>query len=297
LPLTFSRRHGDPSRPWNHFSIDLEKADGSEYLHYEGNWRDIFQNWEALAVAFPEYIESFVAKFINASTADGHNPYRICRRGIGWQVLEPGVPWSNIGYWGDHQVGYLLRLLELSHNYHPGKLGEWLDRDIFVYADVPYRIKPYRELLRDPRESVEYDDDRAQAVAKRVADIGADGKLITLGNASIFRVNLLEKLLISALARIGNLVPGGGIWMNTQRPEVPETLLARAERTAPWARGNELRRLGGTCSVFRGYRRGSGEPHNAARGIRRCLCAKVIHGRDGGNQRSIPRPHLPRFLR
>ena len=29
LPLTFSRRHGDPSRPWNCFSIDIKKPDGS----------------------------------------------------------------------------------------------------------------------------------------------------------------------------------------------------------------------------------------------------------------------------
>jgi hypothetical protein len=48
LPLTFSRRHGDPSRPWNHFSINLKHADGSPRLDYQGNWRDIFQNWEPL---------------------------------------------------------------------------------------------------------------------------------------------------------------------------------------------------------------------------------------------------------
>jgi hypothetical protein len=49
LPLIFSRRHGDPSRPWNHFTIDLRAEDGSPRMGYEGNWRDIFQNWEALA--------------------------------------------------------------------------------------------------------------------------------------------------------------------------------------------------------------------------------------------------------
>jgi hypothetical protein len=219
LPLTFSRRHGDPSRPWNHFSIRLENGNGVEYLYYQGNWRDIFQNWEALAISFPGYIESFVAKFVNASTPDGHNPYRISREGIDWEAPEDGNHWSNIGYWGDHQVGYLLRLLELSRDYHPGLLGECLIREMFVYADVPYRIKPYRRLLGDPRKSVEYDEDRARAVAGRVADIGADGKLVTLRDGSIYRVNLLEKLLVSALARIGSLVPGGGIWMNTQRPE------------------------------------------------------------------------------
>jgi hypothetical protein len=219
LPLTFSRRHGDPSRPWNHFSIHLKNGDGSEYLYYEGNWRDIFQNWEALAVSFPGYIESLIAKFVNASTPDGHNPYRISREGIDWEILKPGNSWSNIGYWGDHQVGYLLRLLELSRRYHPELLGRSLNREIFVYADVPYRIKPYRELLGDPARTVGYDEDCARAVARRVADVGADGKLVTLEDGSIYRVNLLEKLLISALARMGNLVPCGGIWMNTQRPE------------------------------------------------------------------------------
>lgn len=45
LPLKFSRRHGDPSRPWNKFSINTRsEIDGSKILDYEGNWRDIFQN-------------------------------------------------------------------------------------------------------------------------------------------------------------------------------------------------------------------------------------------------------------
>ena len=47
MPLKFSRRHGDPSRPWNRFSINTtSELDGSKILDYEGNWRDIFQNWE-----------------------------------------------------------------------------------------------------------------------------------------------------------------------------------------------------------------------------------------------------------
>ncbi len=58
LPLKFSRRHGDPSRPWNKFSINTRsEIDGSKILDYEGNWRDIFQNWEALAHSYPYFIE------------------------------------------------------------------------------------------------------------------------------------------------------------------------------------------------------------------------------------------------
>jgi hypothetical protein len=34
LPLTFSRRHGDPSRPWNNFSIDVRSDDGGRVFNY-----------------------------------------------------------------------------------------------------------------------------------------------------------------------------------------------------------------------------------------------------------------------
>ena len=36
------------------------------------------------------------------------------RSGVDWEVVEPENPWSQIGYWGDHQVVYLLRLLQES---------------------------------------------------------------------------------------------------------------------------------------------------------------------------------------
>lgn len=219
LPLTFSRRHGDPSRPWNVFSIETSKEDGSESYYYQGNWRDIFQNWEALSLSFPGYLESFIVKFINASTADGYNPYRITREGFDWEIPDADDPWSNIGYWGDHQVVYLLRLMELSHRYHPGKLAALLDRDVFVYADLPYRIKKYDQLICDPHNTVDYSTHHEDIIRLRTAKTGADGKLYTNRQGSVVRVGLAEKLLVNMLTRLGNFVAGGGIWMNTQRPE------------------------------------------------------------------------------
>jgi len=109
LPLRFSRRHGDPSRPWNYFNINtLNEITGEEILDYEGNWRDLFQNWEALAYSYPEFIEAMIFKFLNSSTFDGYNPYRIAKDGFDWEVINPDKPWSYIGYWGDHQIIYLL---------------------------------------------------------------------------------------------------------------------------------------------------------------------------------------------
>jgi len=219
LPITFGRRHGDPSRPWNRFAIKLKDARGERLLSYEGNWRDIFQNWEALTFSFPEFIEYVVAKFVNASTVDGYNPYRITREGIDWELEEPGNPWSHIGYWGDHQIIYLLKFLELSRRFHPARLSELLHRPIFSYANVPYRIRSFAELVADPKRTVDYDCALAARIADRVAAIGADGKLVLERGGDVYQVNLLEKLLVPLLAKLGNLVVDGGIWLNTQRPE------------------------------------------------------------------------------
>lgn len=219
LPLTFGRRHGDPSRPWNRFAIDTHNEDGSRKIAYEGNWRDIFQNWEALAFSWPEYVESMVCKFVNASTPDGHNPYRLTQDGIDWEVLDPNDPWSYIGYWGDHQIAYLLKLLECSRAHHPGRLEAFLARKIFAYADVPYRIRPYSEILANPHETIDFDHESAARSARRVAEIGGDGKLVPGSDGTVYLVNLGEKLLVTLLARLTGFIPGGGVWMNTQRPE------------------------------------------------------------------------------
>ncbi|HET8723829.1 MAG TPA: hypothetical protein VFM53_06445, partial [Anaeromyxobacteraceae bacterium] len=218
LPLTFSRRHGDPSRPWNRFDIQVRDADGNRVLYFEGNWRDIFQNWEALSLSYPDFVENVIAKFVNASTADGHNPYRITRDGIDWEVPDPGHPWSTIGYWGDHQIAYLQKLLELSLDHHPDRLRAMLAREIFTYADVPYEIRPFEEILRNPRSTIHFDAGKDARIRERCRELGTDGKLLRDARGLV-RVGLAEKLLVPALAKLANLVAGGGIWLNTQRPE------------------------------------------------------------------------------
>ncbi|MBN1482579.1 hypothetical protein JXA70_20050 [candidate division KSB1 bacterium] len=219
MPLTFGRRHGDPSRPWNIFAINIKDEHGNKILNYQGNWRDIFQNWEALALSFPEYIESMIAKFVNASTVDGYNPYRVTRDGFDWEELDPHDAWSYIGYWGDHQIIYVLKLLELSAHYHPGKLEVLLNKAIYSYANVPYRIKSYEQLLNDPHNTIDFDYALAELVKARVQEIGADGKFVWDKKEQLHQVTLAEKLLVTLLCKLVNFIPEAGIWMNTQRPE------------------------------------------------------------------------------
>lgn len=219
LPLTFSRRHGDPSRPWNRFAINIKKANGSPKLDYEGNWRDIFQNWEALAYTYPEFVESMISVFVNATTADGYNPYRITRAGLDWETPEPSNPWANIGYWSDHQIIYLLKLLEISQAVHPGTLQEMLTMPVFSHARVPYRIKPYSELLKDYAHTIEFDWEMHRQIEAHQREWGTDARLMTTAEGQVLHTSLAEKLLILLLSKLANFVPEGGIWMNTQRPE------------------------------------------------------------------------------
>jgi hypothetical protein len=220
MPLKFSRRHGDPSRPWNRFSINTtSEIDGSKILDYEGNWRDIFQNWEALAHSYPEFIDSMIHKFLNATTFDGYNPYRVTKDGFDWEIIEPDDPWSFIGYWGDHQIVYLLKFLEFIEKYYPSKLATYLEQNLFVYANVPYKIKSYEDILKNPKDTIDFDHAADKMIADRRNAMGADGALLASKNSDIYKVNLVEKLLATVLAKISNFIPEGGIWMNTQRPE------------------------------------------------------------------------------
>ncbi len=220
LPLKFSRRHGDPSRPWNQFSINTHsEIDGSKILDYEGNWRDIFQNWEALVYSYPDFLEGMIFKFLNATTFDGYNPYRVTKDGFDWETIEPDDPWSYIGYWGDHQIIYLLKFLEFYEKYDPKALRTLFGEESFVYANVPYRIKSYQDIVSDPKDTIEFDEESDKSIRQKVAERGADGALLGSEKEEIHHVNFLEKILATVLAKISNFIPEAGIWMNTQRPE------------------------------------------------------------------------------
>ena len=220
LPLKFSRRHGDPSRPWNKFSINTKsEIDGTKILDYQGNWRDIFQNWEALAHSYPEFMEGMIAKFLNASTFDGYNPYRVTKSGFDWETIEPDNPWSYIGYWGDHQIIYLLKFFEFLEKHRPEHIHQLLSKNDFVYANVPYKIKSYKDILRNPKDTIEFEHKKDHAIRNRMNELGADGALISIANREIYHVSFCEKVFATVLSKLSNFVPEGGIWMNTQRPE------------------------------------------------------------------------------
>ena len=88
-----------------------------------------------------------------------------------------------------------------------------------MYANVPYRIKEYQDLLKDPKNTIDFDHKEEEAIQARRASVGVDGALLLNGNSEIHKVNFIEKILATVLAKVSNFIPEGGIWMNTQRPE------------------------------------------------------------------------------
>ncbi len=230
IPLTFSRRHGDPSRPWNIFSINIKSPDDKPILNYEGNWRDIFQNWEALAYSYPSYIKNMYAKFLNAMTADGYNPYKINRAGIDWEIPDPTNPWAQIGYWGDHQIIYFEKLLELYSQTNYEKLLADINERIYTSTNVPYRIAAYKKILEDPRNTIIFDKALSNNLQQASKKYGSDKKLILdtgspdasdsqLAQGQPYLLTFAAKVMQIVLTKAANFVPGGGIWLNTQRPE------------------------------------------------------------------------------
>jgi hypothetical protein len=170
-------------------------------------------------VSYPAFIDAAIAKFLSASTADGYNPYRVTHAGIDWETPDHEDPWASIGYWGDHQVIYLQKLLEWSRRYQPGQLHAALREPRFAYANVPYRLANYADTRRDPRVTIQFETEQHRAIVAREAEVGTDARLVANASGGVLHVNLTEKLLLLTLTRMTNFVAGGGIWMNTQRPE------------------------------------------------------------------------------
>jgi hypothetical protein len=88
-----------------------------------------------------------------------------------------------------------------------------------VYANVPYKIASYEDLLKNPKDTITFDHELDIKIRQEREQLGADGALLRDENRFIIKVNFIEKILATSLAKLSNFIPEGGIWMNTQRPE------------------------------------------------------------------------------
>ena len=144
----------------------------------------------------------------------------------------------------------MLKFLEFIQDYYPGKLDSFLNEDLFVYANVPYKIKEYADILQDPKDTIDFDYRLQEVIEERREQLGADGSLLRDTSGAIYKVNLVEKLLATVLAKVSNLIPEAGIWLNTQRPEWNDANNALVGNGVSMVTLNYLRRF---LNYFKGF--------------------------------------------
>ena len=72
-------------------------------------------------------------------------------------------------YWvlGRSSNNLFLKFLEFIEDYYPGKLLKYFSKNLFVYANVPYRIKAYEQILKDPKNTIDFDGDSEGDINKQ----------------------------------------------------------------------------------------------------------------------------------
>ena len=128
-----------------------------------------------MAHAYPKFIEG-IYKFLG--TTRTVTILSVTKGGFDWETIEPDNPWAYIGYWGDHQIIYLLKFLEFIEDFYPEKLKALYQQEYFVYANVPYRIKSYKEIVKDPKNTILFDH-AGDAKIRQQRMSSADGALLT----------------------------------------------------------------------------------------------------------------------
>jgi hypothetical protein len=77
------------------------------------------------------------------------------------------------------------------------------------YANVPYTIKPYEAILKNSKDTIDFNHGMEDKIREQIAALGADGALIRDQKDSIHAVNFIEKMLATTLAKLSNFIPEG----------------------------------------------------------------------------------------
>ena len=132
----------------------MKDEKGNKLLNYKGNWRDIFQNWEALSSSIPYFGTNVISKTGHATTADA-TTLPNCQQGSTGSAPSLKTPGRTL-VTGPMPLIYLLKLIEQSVA-QPVALKSMMFSDAFAYANVPYRtLSRTLNILSDPYDTIEF---------------------------------------------------------------------------------------------------------------------------------------------
>ena len=61
----------------------------------------------------------------------------------------------------------------------------------FVYAHVPYIIKSYEDIVKNPKDTILFDEELHYQIDQQKEDLGADGALLKTPTGEVYHVNML----------------------------------------------------------------------------------------------------------
>ena len=153
----------------------------SRVYDYQGNWRDIFQNWEALGASYPglpRAVRSASSSTPRPPTAT--TPTASPDPASTGRSQDPTDPWSHIGYWGDHQIVYLLApARELRPATSPAPSPRRCGRaDLRATRTCPTGSPASTPCWPTRERRSSFDEALHRALLAARQDLGADGKLV-----------------------------------------------------------------------------------------------------------------------
>ena len=72
-----------------------------------------------------------------------------------------------------------------------------LNASQYAFANVPYRLKSYNEIVADPKNSIWFDNTLHQHIMDLVPKMGPDAKLVLDENGNVRHTTMTDKLLIT----------------------------------------------------------------------------------------------------
>jgi hypothetical protein len=103
------------------------------------------------------------------------------------------------------------------------------DPALFSFADLPCRLKPPPNRRR-PKSTLAFDEAAPALAHERARRIGSDRLPLCDDNDEPVLATTGETLAVILLAWAGSLVPGGGLWLHTQRRGAARQAAARCTR-------------------------------------------------------------------
>ncbi len=251
----FARKHGDPERDYNFFTLSAEP-----YSQGNGNFRDVNQNRRNDVFFVPEAGEHNVTAFFSLISADGYNPLEVMgvrlsfanpseakvyleKLGINTKIAEKRFTVGELFLAikeGNQDADELMpKMLDMCTQHLEAKFGEGYWSDHFTYnLDL---IESYAKVFPDKMQQVLYDEQKCSFFYSGVEVLPRserykliNGKLcqknairksgdkeswLKNSNGEIVKTSVFSKLLLLIATKFANLdAVGCGIEMEGGRP-------------------------------------------------------------------------------